>query len=209
MRQRRPAIYAIAEWAAQEGAPLLKPVVLYQEFTVAAITHERLTVNNGRRKFISGQLVGEHLLGASRLIAMLCTIGPDLEETASAVMQEDALRGLALDAAGSAAAEILATHASHYFETQARQQGLQCSMPLNPGMIGWSVPEGQPQLFNLLAEERSLHPELNIGLTESYLMTPRKTVSLALGMGEKLAPAGRICDYCNLNETCRYQNHYP
>jgi hypothetical protein len=213
VKERRPALWEIAEWAVAEALLLLAPQVLYQEFRVQSLTHERITLANGAgsgkdRLIISGPLVAEHLLGASEVNAMICTIGQSLEETAGMVIDEDTLRGLALDAAGSAAAELLATLASHHFENQARKKGLQCSMPLNPGMIGWPVQVGQIQLFKLLENEREGQPQFQVDLNEDVLMQPQKTVSLVLGMGENLAQQGRICDYCTMNETCRYQNHY-
>jgi len=212
VRERRPFLFEIAQWAVQEGTPLLVPQVLYREFEVESLTHERLYVNADRptaaRRFISGELVVKHLLGAQVMIAMLCTVGDQLEETASAVMQEDPLRGLALDAAGSAAAEVLATNASYYFESLAVERGMQTSIPLNPGMLGWSVEIGQPQIFNLLAEEQHGNSGFQVSLTGSNLMIPRKTISLALGQGVNLSRQGKICDFCSLNETCRYQDHY-
>jgi len=213
VKERRPALWEIAEWAVGEALPLLRPQVLYQDFSVLSQTHERITLANGAtpgkdRLIISGPLVAEHLLGASSVNAMICTIGEMLEETAGMVIEEDTLRGLALDAAGSAAAELLATIASHHFENLALKNGLQCSMPLNPGMIGWPVQIGQIQLFKLLEEERERQPLFKVDLNEELLMQPQKTVSLVLGMGENLAQQGRICDYCTMNETCRYQNHY-
>ena len=208
-RQRRPVMVSVAEWAAQESLPLLQPQVLYQEFTVQGMTHERITLQNGhntaRRLYVSGPLVAQHLRGARQVIAMLCTIGGQLEEAVSALINDDLLRGLALDAAGSAAAETLATCASHHFEARAASQGWQCSMPLNPGMAGWEVPEGQEQVFNLLAAERQAHAEFPVSLNAAYLMFPQKTISLVLGVGAELKPAGKICDYCSLRETCRYQ----
>jgi len=40
-------------------------------------------------------------------------------------------------------------------------------MPLNPGMIGWSVDIGQPEIFSLLDCE-----EIDVSLTDSYMMVP-------------------------------------
>jgi hypothetical protein len=212
VRERRPFLFEIAQWAVQESLPLLIPQVLFKEYKVQSLTHERLYVeNNGsksKRRYIAGSLINEHLLGAQWIIAMLCTVGDQLEETASAVMKEDPLRGLALDAAGSAAAEVLATKASFHFESLAVDRGMQTSIPLNPGMIGWSVEMGQPQIFDLLEDEKSENPNFNVTLNVSQLMYPRKTISLILGHGVNLNKQGKICDFCSLNETCRYQDHY-
>jgi hypothetical protein len=102
VRQKRPAWVGIAEWAVQESLPLLLPQVLYQEIGIKSMTHERIYLENEhpaqRRLFVSGSLVSEHLLGAKRVIAMLCTIGPLLEEVVSGLINDD-LRGPLLDGA--------------------------------------------------------------------------------------------------------------
>lgn len=212
VRQRRPIMLEIAEWALQEGLPLLQPQVLYQEFLVQQVLHERIYLQGDPGEnaslYVAGPLMVDHLLGARNVTAMLCTIGGQLEETAALLINEDMLHGLALDAAGSAAAEVLATMASHHFETQAAALGLQSSLPLNPGMIGWPVEEGQNQLFKLLERERASQAGFPVTLSSTYMMQPRKTISLILGTGKELTRSGRICDYCNLSETCRYQDHY-
>jgi hypothetical protein len=70
-------------------------------------------------------------------------------------------------------------------------------------MIGWPIEQGQPQIFNLVDGS-----EAGISLTSSGQMVPRKTLSMVLGLGAKLGRSGRTCDFCSLNETCQYQNHY-
>lgn len=209
-RQRRPMLWELAVWAVQESSPLLQPQVLYQEFTIRALRHYRFELEESGadtqdRLSLSGDIVTEHLIGAQSVVVMLCTIGNTLEDIVDLVIREEPLRGLALDAAGSAAVELLATFASHHFESQAHLQGWQTSIPLTPGMIGWSVQQGQPQIFNLLARELKRQPGFKVRLTESYMMQPRKTISQILGMGQTMKPQGRICDYCTLQQTCRYQ----
>jgi hypothetical protein len=34
------------------------------------------------------------------------------------------------------------------------------------------------------------------------------SLSQVLGFGLEMNLKGRSCDYCNLNQTCRYQDHY-
>jgi hypothetical protein len=134
---------------------------------------------------------------------MLCTIGPELEEHASRVMSSEMVRGLALEGAGSAATEALANSACRLFELEAETEGLQASIPLNPGMIGWTVSEGQPQIFSLLEGA-----QVGISLTPAAVMVPRKSLSMVLGLGPGMTNAGRTCDFCAMRETCRYQDHY-
>lgn len=198
VRRRRPALVAYAQEAIAEAMPLLEPAVAYRVLAVEGLQHERLLLAGGGR--LTGPLVAEHLGGAERVVAMLCTVGRRLEEHAVDVSAQDPLRGLALDGVGSAAAEALATAACRHFEAQAASEGLYPTLPLNPGMLGWPVEQGQSELFALLDGAPA-----GITLTSSQMMIPRKSVSLVLGLRPERSPSARPCDYCHLRESCRYQ----
>lgn len=200
LRQRSPDLVQLAEQALQEGLPLLEPQVAYRRCAVEQMRHERLLLEGGG--FLSGSLIAQHLGGAREVIVLVCTVGAALEEYASEVMRDDILRGLALDGVGSAATEALANAACLHFEREAQAAGLQTSIPLSPGMLGWTVDEGQPQIFSLIDGG-----EIGVTLTESAVMIPRKSLSMVLGIGPQMV-AGRTCDFCTLRETCRYQEHY-
>lgn len=202
IRSRRPSLLAAAEWALQEGLPLLEPAVQVQEVAVAGLRHERLDLAGG--KALTGQLIVQHLAGAARVTVCLGTIGDQLETVASGVMPGDPLLGLALDGLGNAAVEQLATRLCSRLENQARSQGLETSLPLSPGMLGWPVDPGQRQLFSLLDPAA-----LGVRLTDSLMMVPAKSLTFVVGFGQRLAYQGRTCDFCSLKDTCRYQDHYP
>ena len=208
LRQRRPQLAEIAAWAALEGAGLIEPRVLYQSFQVKALRHERVYIieRDGDVKylrpplFLSGPLVAGHFGQAQQVVAILCTLGERLESIAGELMATDPLQGWALDGYGSAAVEQLAALACAHFESQAEAGGLHASLPLSPGMEGWPAAQGQPELLGLL--EPGL---VGVRLLESGMMRPLKTLSLAIGLGTEMSHAGHPCDYCSLNQTCRYQ----
>jgi hypothetical protein len=39
-------------------------------------------------------------------------------------------------------------------------------------------------------------------------MVPLKSLSMVLGSGPEVDNSGRVCDYCTLKNSCRYQDHY-
>ncbi len=201
VRGRSQALVAIAEQALAEARPLLAPAVLYRIVEVEGLRHERLTLAGGAR--LNGSLVAEHLGAAQHVAVALCTVGAALEDRASAVMEEDPSLGLALDGCGSSAAEALANSACHFFETLAAEAGEKATIPLSPGMIGWPVEIGQPELLTLVDAD-----EIGVRVFDSGMMHPRKSVSFVVGIGEAVSSGGRTCDYCNLRETCSYKDHY-
>ncbi len=201
IRERSPRLVEIAEQALEDGFSLLKPRVLYRELAIQEAIHERLKLAEGGA--LKGSLVSQHLLPATKIIAILCTIGPYLEQHAAEVMAVDMVAGLALEGVGSAAVEALANQACNYFEAQSARDGLNTTIPLSPGMIGWPVEEGQPQIFKLLDGT-----EIGVSLTPSYMMVPRKSLTMVVGAGRDLLISGSTCDYCSLRENCLYKEHY-
>ncbi len=207
IRQRRPALIASTEKAITLGISLIHPRVLYEEYLVKNFVHERLDLssshhNNGKNR-LSGPLIAQHLAGARSVIALVCTIGNELDEGVSSLFKADPVTAVTLDGVGSAAVEMLGIQACNYFEARALEMGQKTSMPLNPGMVGWPVDVGQPEIFTLLDSEA-----IEVSLTESCMMVPNKSLSMVLGIGSELSSTGSACDYCNLKGVCKYQDHY-
>ena len=201
IRERRPALALQAEQAIQEGLGLLEPRVVYRTYQVAGVRHEGLELEGGSK--LKGKLIAQHLAQAKQAHILVCSIGSLLEQYAQEMWADSPTYSLALDGVGSAAVEALANAACRRFEDQAFEHGWQASIPLSPGMIDWPVDEGQPQIFQLLQGE-----PLEVMLTESMIMLPRKSLTLVLGVGPEMATGLRTCDYCSLKEVCRYQDHY-
>ncbi|MGQ9682982.1 MAG: hypothetical protein ACUVX9_10625 [Anaerolineae bacterium] len=200
IRARRPALVQIAEDALALGMPLLQPAVVFRELCVQGLRHETLELEGGAS--LRGPLVAEQLAGAQRLLVLVCTVGPALEQRASEVMAEDPLLGLALEGVGSAGAEALATAACHHFEVLSQGDGLYATLPLNPGIIGWPVEQGQQQVFDVLDASA-----IGVTLTRGVMMMPRKSLSLVLGFRRDPPAAARPCDFCLMRESCRQRNN--
>jgi hypothetical protein len=201
VRGRSRSLVTIAEQALEAARPLIAPAVLFRVLEVEGMRHERLSLEGGGQ--LSGTLVAQHLGGARRVALALCTIGAALEDRAAEVMEDDPSLGLALDGCGSAAAETLANSACSLFESMAAEAGEQATLPLSPGMIGWPIEIGQPELLALIDAA-----EIGVRVFPSGMMHPRKSVSFVVGMGRDVAAGGHACDFCNLRETCRYHDHF-
>jgi hypothetical protein len=212
IRSRRPTLVSTAEWALAEGLPLLTPTALYLSLPVRELRHERIYLDipgaQLKDSYLSSALLASQLGGAEQVAIAVCTIGEAVETIAGELMNEDLLKGLALDAVGSAAVEALGNAVCAYLENQAVDDGLQATLPLSPGMIEWPVSEGQSQIFQALESEQRKFPDFQIQLSPSFVMLPRKSVSFVMGFGAQVNRQGRTCDFCAMKETCRYQQHY-
>lgn len=200
-RERSPLLISIAERAFDAGLPMIEPVVAYRRLKVKSLKHERVSLEGGG--VLSGKLVALHLGPAEQAVVMVCTIGRALESYASAVLRNDPAYGLALDALGTAAVDALTTSACRFFGDQGEAEGLRTTLPISPGMEGWPTARGQGQIFELVNPQ-----EAGIELTVSGMMAPQKSLTLVIGLGEDVENDGKICDYCSMRWSCRYQDQY-
>ena len=194
----RPALRAMAAAMTERARPMLAPAAAYQILDIAEVRHERLVISP-RVSFKSPRLA-QALGGAKQMAVAVCTIGPQLEQAVGAMFTAgQALEATVLDGVGSAAVEELSQRACRMFEDMAREHGLMTSSPFSPGEPDWPL-EDQRELFDLVPAE-----EIGVTLTDTYLMRPLKSLSLVVGVGENLSAGGSPCEYCSLNQVCRYR----
>ncbi len=201
IRKRSPNLVDLAERAIAEGSPLLTPKLIYRRTAVESVIHERLLLLGGGQ--LRGRLLAQHLSPAEEIVLVVCTIGAEIDSWIAEAFKADPLFGLSLDGLGNAAVEDLANQACRHFERVARDERMEVSIPLSPGMEGWPVDDGQDQIFGLVPAQK-----IGVRLNQARMMSPNKSLSMVIGMGEHLAGGGRQCDFCMLKETCRYQDHY-
>jgi hypothetical protein len=200
VRCRRSSALGVAEQAVTAGRSLLAPVVLTESFEVREFRHERLSLGHGH---LSGPLVAEHLHAARSVVLAICSIGLALEEAASQCFADDPALALGLDAFGSAAVDLLGQAVCQMVDERANAEGERTTVPLSPGLVGWPVANGQRQIFALLDAARA-----GVRLTDGYMMVPKKSTSMAIGVGADVEHAGESCDYCSMAEICRYREEH-
>ncbi len=200
VRRRHSSALLVAEQAVALGRSLLAPAVVTESFAVEQFRHERLRIGPGH---LSGPLVAEHLHAARAVVLAICTIGPALEEVASRLFADDPALALGLDAFGSAAVDLLGQAMCQIVDTEAEDAGEHTSVPLSPGLVGWPVLNGQRQIFALLDGALA-----GVRLTDGCMMVPKKSTSMAIGVGAEVAHAGESCDYCSMAATCRYRQEH-
>jgi hypothetical protein len=201
VRRRRSSALDIAEQAVAQGMGLLAPVVVSASFPVEEFRHERVRLVHAGH--LSGPLIAEHLHAAQSVVVAVSSIGPDVEEAASECFAADPAMSLALDAFGSAAVDQLGTEMCRRVDEKAEAEGLRTSVPLSPGLVGWPVADGQRQIFALLDAASA-----GVRLTEGYMMVPKKSTSMVIGIGREVEHAGESCDYCSMAATCRYRQEH-
>ncbi len=179
---------------------LLESVCAYEIYPVSRIDHNQLSLAGN--KVLHGPILTSALSDAGELAVAVCTIGTGLEKKVAEYLGgSEPLRGLLLDGIGSAAVDSLAQEACKLITDAALLRGYQTSSPFSPGMPGFPITE-QWQLFRLVPAE-----EIGVSLAASGMMVPRKSVSMAIGLGQQATAWKRrdTCASCNLSNTCLYR----
>lgn len=200
-RQLHSPLLPVAEEALQLGQSLIQPAALVNILPVEAIQHERLKLTGGGS--LTGSAIARFLATAQEIVAVIVTIGDQMDLLISEAMKTEPVLGIALDGLANGAVENLGTEVCRYYERETARRGWQCGLPVTPGMDGWPLAEAQKQLFALLDSSM-----VGVQLTDNAVMLPLKSASMILGMGADIKIQGEPCDYCNLRETCRYRETY-
>ena len=200
IRDRKPVLADIAARALEMGKELLSPQVFMRELKVSSFKHQKLTLEDGLS--LTGNWITSQLAPTESVFAILCTIGDGIEKEAQKQLDADMLLGFALDGVGSAGVEALAQLVCRNIEEKAVQADQRTTVPFSPGMINWSVDEGQPFIFDMLASVNDV-----VTLSPSLMMSPRKSLSMLVGVGRQLDEKGTTCDYCAMQGTCKYRQY--
>jgi hypothetical protein len=191
---RRPALAGMTQEAISLGLQKIQPVGWVKQLAVLSVQHNRMILEGNHS--LTGDLILDHLAGSKSVAFVIASLGQEIDRQISESMRADAALGFALDTVGSLLAETLADYFESKIRAEAADHNQSVSLQLSPGLVGWPVNEGQPQIFNVLQPDRNL-----IQLTTSAQMIPRKSISFVMGIGCPESN-GTICDFCDLKERC-------
>ncbi len=198
IRARQPQLVALAERAIAEGNRLIHPQVAIRRLDICGVSRSCVTLRGGSE--LNGFGVARKLAGCQGVFLAVATLGKKLEKEMDKASQSDLPWQFALDGFGTAAIGALSNAACRFFAALAAQDGLRATSQFYPGMRGWPLAEGQMQIFSLVDAH-----SIAVALNPSFLMVPRKSLSLAVGFGIHAQPAGHICDECSVSAKCRHK----
>ena len=111
--------------------------------------------------------------------------------------------GVIIDAIASHAAEQTAEYVNKTIIEDIKDEikGKKVTFRFSPGYCQWELGKGQEMIFNLLETNK-----IGVTLSESMLMTPIKSVSFAINIGEEIDDklGSRDCETCSM-VNCAYR----
>jgi len=179
---------------------LLEPAVAYEYYRVRSMDGSQISLEGD--KALHGPLLPAMFPEAKELAVILVTIGPKLEKQVTDYSKKGAaLQGMTLDGIGSAAVDKLVAEFLRLIATEVSTRGYEISSPVNPGMPGFPLTEQ----WNLLGLVKA--GEIEVTLTSSGMMVPRKSTSMVMGVGPQMTrwTQAEVCARCTLTETCHYK----
>ena len=186
--------------ASLKKSRLLEPAVAYEYYTVSSMNDSQISLEGN--KAISGPLLPATFPEAKELAVILITIGLRLEKQVTDYSKNSAaLQGMILDGIGSTAVDMMALEVLRRLASEVSSRGYEISSPVNPGMPGFPLTE-QWNLLRLVNAD-----EIEVRLTASGVLVPRKSTSMVMGIGPQMTrwTQAEVCARCSLRKTCHYK----
>jgi hypothetical protein len=195
----RPAVRAEVESVFAEVGNVVQPAACWDVFPIEGFVHDRVRLAGGRT--LGGGPVVEVVCGAEALALAVVTVGPAVDERIRQLNAErQRFQALVLDELASWAVDQVRQQLYAQMSAAFQARGWRTSTFLSPGESAWSVRE-QRVLFKLLDAG-----QIGVSLSDSYLMTPLKSLSLMCGAGSQpLGVEGLTnCDFCSIKDRCTF-----
>lgn len=150
---------------------------------------------------LQGEDIRRHLTDCPQALLLAVTLGPMADACIRRAAVGDVAAGAATDALASALAEQTADQAEAQLRQWAAGQGLFLTGRFSPGYGDWPI-----TVHPLLAAALDTPRQIGLYVTDSYLMTPRKSITALLGVSRHPV-SGQLagCGHCALRHRCDYR----
>lgn len=175
------------------------PRVGYSTFDSPVIFKEG-TMRLKEHTFSLNTLVASALYGSEEVALFIGTCGSEIEHYSKRLIKDgNSLEGLIVDLIGSEIAEGVAEYIHGKLSSDMELKGWKTTNRYSPGYCNWPVSD-QQMLFALMENNLS-----GVGLTDSSLMIPIKSVSGIIGLGAKVIKRDYGCARCEADH-CLYRD---
>lgn len=169
-------------------------------YTILPAQLDQDTISIGEHYFNVGRSIGTKFTNSTHVAIFTCTTGQLISDRLKELNSQGLiLEAYLIDLFGSVMVEKAMDKLQAILEAECTSKGLNITNRYSPGYMKWDVKE-QKNLFALLPEDFC-----GIKLSESCLMTPAKSVSGFIGIGEKVRFQKHACHSCN-STNCLYRN---
>ena len=154
-----------------------------------------------KRIFLAGKSIKKHLNFCEKIAILSLTVGEDIEEEITNLSEKgEYSHALLLDAAATEAVEESADLMEKVIKREAKREGFYITSRFSPGYGDFPLTM-QNEILEL-----SSGKDINISLTESLMLTPRKSITAIIGFKrENSELQKRNCKNCEKLD-CNFRN---
>lgn len=154
----------------------------------------------GNQTFQVGKQISGYYKGMEKAAIFVCTAGDEVSERSKVLFDNgELLEGYLLDVLGSLLVEKAMDKLQVQIHAESLEEGMNISNRYSPGYCQWSVEE-QQKLFSFFPDQFC-----GVLLSQSSLMSPAKSVSGIIGIGENVTFRKHDCSACS-SKNCLYRN---
>lgn len=154
---------------------LMNPKLSYRVLRIPDDRGRLVTLEDGTR--LKSLKLAKTLKNSSQIVCFVATVGRDIDREINKLMHENRLsQAYILDSMGSVAVEDMVDRFQKEMTDELERNGSTTTLRFSPGYCDWPVTD-QKKLFKFLNTD-----EIGVRLSESCLMSPRKSISGVFGI---------------------------
>lgn len=158
---------------------------------------------NGRYLIKSRDLAA-HLAECDKCAVFAATLGASAEYLLYRYGRTNVRRAVVMHACAAAQIEELCNRMENEISEHAKAEGLFLRPRFSPGYGDFSLEHQQD-----IAALTQCGSRIGVGVTESLLLTPSKSVTGIIGFSKIRVPASDSCSSCRMHDTCDYRRSGP
>lgn len=171
------------------------PKFVFLPFSLMQDTHGLRLLHT--ETVLSGKDIAMHFSQAKSCILFAATLGATVDATLRKLQASDMAKAVIFDAIATAAIEQVCDIICHMFEEDYKKDQQFLTSRFSPG-YGDLPLALQKEFCNLLDTPR----KIGLSLTDSFLLTPQKSVTALVGITSEAKNSKTLCAPCAIFDTC-------
>lgn len=176
VKPNRDAIKLVDE-CIREIQDISNPKYTYEIFDIKR--QNKVLFLKGSNVIFGEKDILHYLKNSSKAVLMAATLGLEIDRKISLYMKTQPAKGVVLDACASAAIESLCSEVESEIKSIAFAQDLYAAFRYGPGYGKFSL-HFQFEILQALDAYR----KIGLSVTESFLLSPRKSLTAIMGLGQ-------------------------
>lgn len=173
-------------------------------YTILPFNYSRESKNQltiGGVEFYTDIIITSQLKKSEQAIIFLCSIGSKMEEWTKELHNAgDSVKSYLVNNVASVVVEEVADLLNNHINMLMKEIEINITNRYSPGYCNWSVAE-QSKLFSFLPSKFC-----GVKLSDSKLMTPIKSISGIIGIGEQVEYKEYLCNTCGIKD-CTHRTY--